>query len=103
VEINWTDPALDDLDAIFEYVGGNAPAYANHFIQQIMLAADRLERFPHSGRRVPEAEDDLREVIFQSYRIIYWIVDEQRIDIVGVVHGSRDLSDPDIQPWNERL
>lgn len=49
MEINWTDPALDDLDAIFEYVGRNAPAYANHFIQQIMLAADRLEQFPHSG------------------------------------------------------
>jgi len=65
-----------------------------------MLAADRLEPIPHSGRRVPEADDgEVREVIFQSYRILYWIVDEQRIDIIGVVHGSRDLAEPKNQPW----
>jgi len=36
------------------------------------VSVDRLKRFPKSGRKIPEAEeDDLREVIFQGYRIMY--------------------------------
>jgi len=35
VEIDWADPVLDDLDALLECVGRNAPAYTSHFIQQI--------------------------------------------------------------------
>jgi addiction module RelE/StbE family toxin len=100
VIVNWTDPALDDLDGIFEFIARDAPAYAQIFVQQIMDAADRLEVFPRSGRAVPEAKDeDVREVIFQNYRVVYWIVDEARLDITAVMHGSRDLSNPVNQPW----
>jgi toxin ParE1/3/4 len=61
----------------------------------------RLEDFPLSGRTVPEAnQESIREIIFQGYRVMYWIFDEQRIDIVAVIHGSRDLQDPSNQPWD---
>lgn len=98
--INWTDAALDDLDAIFDLIAKDAPPFAQSFVQTIMQSVDRLKRFPESGRKIPEAEDDtLREVIFQGYRIMYWIISEQRIDIIAVMHGSRDLSQPEKQPW----
>lgn len=49
---------------------------------------------------MPEAErHDIREVIFQHYRIIYWLVSEERVDILNVPHGSRDLTRTDNQPW----
>jgi len=97
VIINWTDPALD---GIFDFISRDAPAYAQIFVQQIMDAADRLEVFPRSGRAVPEARDEnVREVIFQSYRVVYWIIDETRLDITAVMHGSRDLNNPVNQPW----
>lgn len=100
MRINWTDPALDDLDALFAYIAKDAPGYAQSFIAQIMAAVDRLETFPRSGRRVPEADrDDIREVIFQSYRILYWILDAERIDVLAVLHGSRDLARADALPW----
>jgi toxin ParE1/3/4 len=70
-------------------------------VQQLITAVDRLERFPLSGRQVPEAEsEDVREVICQHYRIIYWVIGSDRIDILGVVHSRRDLGDPDNQPWD---
>ena len=95
--INWTDAALDDLDAIFDMIAKDAPAFAQSFIQEIMQSVDRLKLFPKSGRKIPEAESDsLRKVIFQGYLIMYWIINEQRIDIM---HGSRDLSQPGQQPW----
>ncbi len=68
-----------------------------------MQSVDLLNPFPKSGRMIPEADDDdLREVIFQGYRIMYWIISEQRIDIIAVMHGSRDLSQPEQQPWDEK-
>lgn len=100
MQVSWTSPALDDLDGVFEFIAKDAPSYAQNFVQQIMRAVDRLELHPKSGRKIPEATDeDLREIIFQGYRIMYWIVDANRIDIITVVHGSRDMSNPSNQPW----
>jgi addiction module RelE/StbE family toxin len=100
VRVNWTDPALDALNAIDEYISRDAPVYAQRFIEHLLAAVDRLEQFPLSGRPVPETRlDAIREIIFQNYRIIYWLVSDERIDIISVVHGSRDLGNPAIQPW----
>lgn len=98
--VNWTERALQALDAIHDYIAQDAPLYAERFVRQIIDAVDRLEEFPLSGRQVPEAErQDIREVIFQHYRIIYWLVSEERVDILSVLHGSRDLTHTDNQPW----
>ena len=52
------------------------------------------------GRQVPEAEGqiDVRELLFQSYRILYR-AEAQRVVILAVIHGSRDLSQLRPKPW----
>ena len=52
--IVWTEPAIADLDSIHSYIAHDAEIYADAQIQAIFEAADRLERFPRSGRMVPE-------------------------------------------------
>lgn len=100
--VNWTERALRALDGIYDYISLDAPLYAEHFVQKLIAAVDRLEDLPLSGRPVPEAErDDIREVIFQHYRIIYWVVGEARIDILSVMRGSLDLTRPANRPWEE--
>lgn len=100
MQVNWAEPALDDLDGIYEFIARDSPAYANIFVQQIIDSVTRLNDFPVSGRVVPEARhDNIREVIFQGYRVVYWFFDEARIDIIAVIHGSRDLNNPKNQPW----
>ena len=43
------------------------------------------------GRVVPEYDrEDLRELIFHNYRIIYK-VEPERVAIATIVHASRDL------------
>jgi len=56
---------------------------------------------PRIGREVPESEydPDIRELIFHSYRIIYQI-NPEHILIVAVIHGSRDLINVEIKPWD---
>jgi plasmid stabilization system protein ParE len=53
-----------------------------------------LERFPESGRPVPELPDrpDLRVVIHDAYRVIYR-VEPGRVSVLTVRHGRR-LLDP---------
>ena len=51
------------------------------------------------GRAVPEVErEEVRELIFHNYRIIY-LVKPDYLYIVAVVHGSRDLTRMESKPW----
>ncbi len=50
-----------------------------------------LARFPRSGRKVPEFDDEnVRELIVYSYRIIYRLQDNEVV-IAAVIHGKRLL------------
>jgi toxin ParE1/3/4 len=100
--VNWTERALKALDGIYEHIHQEAPFYAQQVVHAIFSSVDRLEAFPLSGRWVPEAQrEDVREVIYQHYRIIYAVISEERVDILHVLHGSRDLLHPDNQGWNK--
>ncbi len=59
----------------------------------LLNATQRLETFPRSGRAVPEVEDDdVREVIYRDYRVIY-LYDEtaERIEVLSVLHSSKQF------------
>jgi toxin ParE1/3/4 len=48
-----------------------------------------LSKFPLSGRKVPEFDDDsVRELITYSYRIIY-LVQPAEVLVAAVIHGKR--------------
>jgi len=50
---------------------------------------------------MPEAEgcEDVRDLIYQGYRIIYLTLPE-KIFIVTVIHGSRNLAGEEVKPWD---
>ena len=99
MKIIWTDPAVQDLRAIRDYIGRDSDSYAADLFEQVVLCVERLVRFPKLGRAVPEAQDEsIRELVYQSYRIIYRVARE-RIEILAVVHGSRDLAKRRTPPW----
>lgn len=77
------------------------PYYAELFIDRLIIdATDKLEDHPRIGPRVPETDqrDDIRELIVQGYRIIYLVADEE-IQILTVIHGGRDLVWREDKPW----
>jgi plasmid stabilization system protein ParE len=100
MRVNWTEPALEDLEAIQAYIAKDSSFYARQFIERIFDAATKLESFPEIGRRVQEAEErtDIRELIFQGYRIIY-LAQPKHITIIAVIHGSRNLAGTEDKPW----
>ena len=92
MKVIWSRRALLDVEHIRDYIAQDSPAYAQPFIERLLHTTRHLPRFPHSGRPMPEANNPgIREVIYQGYRIIYRLGSDT-IEIVMVVHGSRDLS-----------
>lgn len=64
VEINWTIQALDDMDAIAEYISHNSMRYASQFVENVFEKVNVLKEFPQSGRMVPEyGRSEIRELI----------------------------------------
>ncbi len=100
MRIEWTDPAIADLSAIRDYIARDSEYYAVQFIGKIIDAVEKLQDFPEMGRRVPESREGegIREVLFQSYRIIYRLRSE-RIQIITILHGARDLAHMMPKPW----
>lgn len=101
MRLEWTDPALDDLEGIRDFIARDSAFYARRFIEHIFATVEGLTDHPRLGRQVPEAgRADVRELIFQSYRIIYLVEeDEDRIQVLSVMHGSRDLGSREKKPW----
>jgi toxin ParE1/3/4 len=99
MRLEWTEPAVESLQTIKDYIAKDNEFYAARFVRRIVAAAERLVDFPNLGRRVPEADrDDIREIFFQAYRIIYRLMAD-RVQILAVVHGGRDLERIEIKPW----
>lgn len=90
-QVVWSPRAIEDVDAIAEFIARDSPTYASVVVSKIIEATRTLENFPLSGRTVPEfADESLREKIVYSYRILYR-VDEQQVTIATVIHGKRVL------------
>lgn len=89
--VAWSPRAVEDLEAIAEYISADSAAYAATVVKTILNTAGSLSSFPFSGRVVPELGDEsIREWFAYSYRIIYRIGKEV-VTIAAKVHGKRSL------------
>ena len=89
--VSWSPTALDDVDAIAEYINRDSPVYTRAVVNKLLDTARNLKTFPNAGRIVPELGDEaIRERFVYSYRLIYRVQDSDVL-IVAVVHGKRLL------------
>lgn len=89
----WTEPALQDLDAIADYIALDNPKAAQRLVQRVFAAVERLEQFPESGRRPPELKRTAyREVVCHPCRIFYR-VEKDVAYILYVMRSERRLRD----------
>lgn len=90
-EVIWADAALNDLDAIAEYIALDNPAAASKLVEQVLNQTDRLADFPRSGRIPPELPDSVyREILVPPCRIFYR-GDSDRVFILHVMREERQL------------
>ena len=69
-EIVWTDPALDQLEEIADYIALDKPEAAAGLVKRIFSTVDRLGPFPDLGHVPPEIPNSIyREVFVRPCRI----------------------------------
>ena len=99
MKIEWTEPAISDLRHIRDYIAKDSEYFSARFIEKIINRIDVLPDFPEMGRVVTKTGDKgIRELICQKYRIMYRI-EKERILILAIIHGGRDLSIIETKPW----
>lgn len=87
----WSPEAIEDIEAIASYIERDSLWYARAVVAKIVETAEAIPDHPELGRIVPEIDDQsIRERFVYSYRIIYRI-EQERILVATVVHGSRLL------------
>ena len=91
--IRWSGPAIRELEAALGFIAKDNQQAADRMAGAVFKAATRLQRFPASGRMVPELEDpSLREVIHEPFRVIY----QQREGSVEILAVVRTEQEPDV-------
>lgn len=89
--IRWSRQARRDVCRIGDFIACDKPEAAARWVQRILETVERLGPFPNSGRTVPEIGcDDVREIIFDGYRIVYQI-HQDTITILTVFEGRLRL------------
>jgi toxin ParE1/3/4 len=93
VKIILSKTARFDLREIVDYIKLDSVKYAVLEKKKIKDAIDKLPQQPLSGRVVPELNNEnLRELIFRNYRIIYELASEKQINILSIHHHARLIS-----------
>ena len=52
MKLQWTEPAVLDLEDIRDFIARDLEYYALEFVGKIFNAVEKLKRFPQVGRRV---------------------------------------------------
>ncbi|MEK6280080.1 MAG: type II toxin-antitoxin system RelE/ParE family toxin [Acidobacteriota bacterium] len=100
MKIVWTEPAVEDLRELHAYIARDSELYASGFVERIISATERLADHAEMGRVVPESSNEtVRELLYQNYRIIYRVT-SNRIEVLSVIHGARDLPGRGAAPWD---
>ena len=90
-EIIWTNPALEDLNDIAEYIALSNLLSAKNLVKKVFEKVDRLEEFPESGKKPLELNNlNYLEVVVNPCRIFYKI-ENGNVFILHVMRQERDL------------
>lgn len=89
----WTEPAVADLRGIYLWTADRANRdVALRLLQRIEEAAEKLTDYPRRGRPRDEIRPGLRSIPFERAAIIFYEAGENRVQIVRVIDGRRDLA-----------
>jgi toxin ParE1/3/4 len=79
-----------DLTDIHDHIAGDSPVRAKRFVTLLRERCGALRQHPRMGRARDELRPGLRSLPVERYLVIYRVL-EDAVEVVAVVHGSRDI------------
>jgi toxin ParE1/3/4 len=90
LKVDVSHRARSDILDIHSYISGHSPASADKMLVRFAQRFDELREFPMLGRDRSELGRSLRGLLIDGY-IAFYIVEADRIVIVRVIDGRRDI------------
>ena len=90
-QVIWTEPALNDLDAIADYIAVENPIAAAALVQLVFAHMEQLEAHPESGPRVPELKRSRYRQIVQPPCRVFYRLDGKKVFILYVMRSEQSL------------
>ncbi|MFK5893321.1 MAG: type II toxin-antitoxin system RelE/ParE family toxin [Pseudomonadota bacterium] len=88
-ELIISPEANQDLLDIWLYIAEDSTINADHFLDKLHIKAINLSKFTEMGIGRPELAKDLKSFPVDRYMLYYKVV-TTGIELVRVLHGSRD-------------
>lgn len=82
--------AVEDLEAIGDFIAAGNPARAISFIDDLLALCTRITEHPQAYRRRDDLAEGLRQAVHGAYLILF-TADDEGVVIERVVHGARRL------------
>ncbi|CAD1798288.1 type II toxin-antitoxin system RelE/ParE family toxin (plasmid) [Xanthomonas euroxanthea] len=92
--VEWTQFALEDLDAVIDYIAQDNPGRAYEFAAEIYDKTVVLEQYPELGRPGrPGMPAGVRElVVHQNYIVLYRVLASAGVvEILRVKHAAQQI------------
>jgi len=97
MKIKWSPLSAEKLADIVNHISKENPIAARKTAEIIFTSIENLNKFPKSGRVVPELGDPkYREILVENYRVIYSIVVDA-INVLTIRHQKQLLKLKDIK------
>ena len=101
-EVIWTEPALNDLDAIADHIALDDPAAARHLVPRVFDHVDQLEAHPDSGSKPPELKGwSYRQIVEPPCRVFYRR-ESDSVYILYVMRGETHLRSSTLSKRSKR-
>lgn len=96
-EVVWPEPALNDLDAIADYIALDKPQAARELVQRVFEHVGQLEDFPKSGSRPRELRGSRYRQLVEPPLQIFYRVEGQQVFVLHVMRSERRLRRTDLR------
>jgi toxin ParE1/3/4 len=101
-EVRFLAGAIDDLDALFVYIARRSSLeIADSYLARIERSCLSLQSLPVRGTAVTGDVSGLRTMGFECRVTILFRVGVDRVDILRVLYGGRDL-EPSVEEFPEQ-
>ena len=91
-EVIWTEPALEELNALAEYIALDKPQAASDLVRRVFAHVELLDAQPELGPVIPELRPSsrYRQLVESPCRIFYrYDKKTGRLFILGVMRGEK--------------
>lgn len=74
MRIRFTQTALNQLEAVKDYISKDNPEFAPKYLKKIIDRIKELKSFPYIGKvNLVHNRQDIREIIIEGFKVIYQV------------------------------